>query len=308
MTTRITFLIGLTLLAVLVIAVPLSAQSQTITTFDAPGAGTGGYQGTNASAINPAGTITGYYTDANYVTYGFVRSEDGSFTTFAAPGAAGTLPAGINPAGTIMGSYFGAGYVTYGFVRTAHGTITAKVAPPDSISMNPVSISPDGTIAGSYQDGNTGAWRCFVRSKAGVYTTFDIPNAVGFIFSAHLNQGGAVTGTYTDANAVLHAFLRRANGTLISFDAPGAGTGVFQGTSANSINPTGTITGTYTDANSVSHGFVRAADGTITSFDAPGAGTASYTGTNPNAINPDGVISGSYSDANSVSHGFVRSN
>ena len=46
-----------TILVALAICIPLSAQ--TITTFDAPGAGTGVGQGTRAYAINPSGAIIG---------------------------------------------------------------------------------------------------------------------------------------------------------------------------------------------------------------------------------------------------------
>jgi len=52
-------------------------------------------------------------------------------------------------------------------------------------------------------------------------------------------------------------------GTIITFDAPGAGTGYFQGTFAFSINPEGAIAGTYQDSGGVYHGYLRAADGTI---------------------------------------------
>jgi hypothetical protein len=45
----------------------------TITTFDAPSAGTGPNQGTFPTRINKAGTIEGYYTDANNVNHGFLR-------------------------------------------------------------------------------------------------------------------------------------------------------------------------------------------------------------------------------------------
>jgi hypothetical protein len=46
-----------------------------ITTIDAPGAGTSFFQGTFVNSINPAGTITGHYTDTNYAAHGFVRSK-----------------------------------------------------------------------------------------------------------------------------------------------------------------------------------------------------------------------------------------
>jgi hypothetical protein len=78
---------------------------------------------------------------------------------------------------------------------------------------------------------------------------------------------------------VYHGFLRAPDGTFTTFDAPGAGTGAYQGTFAISINPAGAITGYYTDASNVDHGFLRARDGTITTFEAPGSGTGAYQGT-----------------------------
>ena len=37
------------------------------------------------------------------------------------------------------------------------------------------------------------------------------------------NDSGEIVGYYTDANVVPHAFIRKADGRFISFDAPGAG-------------------------------------------------------------------------------------
>jgi hypothetical protein len=44
-----------------------------ITTFDAPGAGTGEGQGTYVQSIDSAGAITGYYVDAAGMAHGFLR-------------------------------------------------------------------------------------------------------------------------------------------------------------------------------------------------------------------------------------------
>ena len=95
-------------------------------------------------------------------------------------------------------------------------------------------------------------------------------------------------------------------GTFTTFDAPGAGTGFGQGTSAQTINAYGEIAGYYTDADDALHGFVRHNDGTFTSFDAPGASTTGGLGASPQSINDDGAIAGYYLDANRVRHGFVR--
>ena len=69
---RISFL-KFVVFAWLASALWVHAQGQ-FTTFDAPGAGTSPGQGTLAAAINAAGTVSGMYWDANYVTHGFVRA------------------------------------------------------------------------------------------------------------------------------------------------------------------------------------------------------------------------------------------
>ncbi len=96
------------------------------------------------------------------------------------------------------------------------------------------------------------------------------------------------------------------------FDAPGAGTGMLQGTGGLGINANGDVVGIYVNAPSASvpnlaHGFVRiAASGTITQFDAPGAGSSKNEGTFAVSINDGGVIAGVVSDASNAQHGFVR--
>ena len=48
---------------------------------------------------------------------------------------------------------------------------------------------------------------------------------------------------------------------IITYEAPGAGTGAGQGTQSPGINPVGAITGVYYDDLSVARGFVRYPDG-----------------------------------------------
>src|SRR5437899_3069863 len=56
-----------------------SAGAQTITTFDVPGA-----RDTTPRSINPAGAITGSYSDV-IGGHGFVRAPNGALTTFDVP-------------------------------------------------------------------------------------------------------------------------------------------------------------------------------------------------------------------------------
>ena len=77
------------LVAGLIAVTPLTAVSQgsTFTIIDVTGAGTGSMQGTIALAIDAAGDVTGTYLDSNRVAHGYVRTANGTISTFDAPGA-----------------------------------------------------------------------------------------------------------------------------------------------------------------------------------------------------------------------------
>jgi hypothetical protein len=121
-----------------------------------------------------------------------------------------------------------------------------------------------------------------------------------------VNSAGTATGYYIDNAIVYHGFVRYPNGVIVTFDAPGAGTGAYLGTLANSINSNGTVAGALADANALLHGFLRSPDGHFTIFDAPGAGTSANQGTWGSVINNMGAVAGYYVDANNSYHGFVR--
>src|SRR5208283_2740913 len=234
---------------------PLAKHGKIIE-FDAPGAGPGPGQGTQANDINPERAITGWYIDASGVYHGFLRSPDGAVTTFDAPGAGtgagqGTGAWMVNPSGEITGWYANAGSVYNGFVRSPDGTITT--------------FHPRGAGRGANQGGGG----------------FDI------------NPKGEVAGNYVENSNALRSFLRYPDGTFTIFEAPDAGKGSYQGTYVNEpggLNSAGAVTGPYVDANYVWHSYVRAADGTITEFDAPGAGAGAGQGTVAVAIDPAGAI------------------
>jgi hypothetical protein len=101
------------------------AADGTITTIDAPGAGTTPGQGTYAGNINPSGVMAASFADSDNLSHGFLRAPDGAITTFDVP-SAGTAPGqGTNPfcnnaAGAITGWYVDASNVLHGFLRTAH--------------------------------------------------------------------------------------------------------------------------------------------------------------------------------------------
>ena len=305
--------LGFTLLAAGV-AMPILAQlnKPTIIEFDAPGAGTGAYQGTIALDMNPAGAIVGYYFTGSGAVggYGFVRTPDGNFQRFSVPTAYFTYPESINPEGEVAGFCFN-DLFGIGFLRAPDGDLTVFEVPGAGTGSGqgtfPWDINAAGAIAGTYVDGN-GVSHGFVRAPGGAITTFDVPGAgtganQGTYMASQegLGEAGAIAGWYIDSNSVNHGYLRGPDGTITALDAPGAGTGADQGTLAYGINPAGEIPGVYYDGNNVLHGFLRYPGGKFVAIDVPGA-----TGTQVENINTFGVIDGNYYDAHGASHGFAR--
>src|SRR5437763_1118771 len=120
----------------------------------------------------------------------------------------------------------------------------------------------------------------FLLAPDAAFTTFDAPGAgtgdgqgaFAPIFGFNINPQGTITGNYIDASNVSHGFVRAPDGTLTTFDAPGAGstTDSFPGAYPSSINQAGAICGGDIDDSNVSHSFVRARCCTPTTVDAPG--------------------------------------
>jgi probable HAF family extracellular repeat protein len=307
-----------------------SAEKARIITFNAPNSGTVANTGTQAAGINFFGTVTGNVTDNNFGTHGFVRTPDGKFTNFDAPGAnpviGCTCPSAINDRGVVTGYYIDTDGVSHGFLRSPEGQFTTfDVTGAGGFGSFAIAINLEGAVVGYYTDANFN-FHAFLRSPNGRFTTWSGPGACengqpdGCYGSSasNINVFGIAVGGFEDnsGNFVDHGLIRRPDGTLTTFDAPGAGTGSYQGTGcpgcARGLNQLGAIAGTYIDANSVQHGFLRSPDGTFTTFEAPGAGTSSNQGTGcpsdcPTSLNDFGAIMGTYIDTNYVLHGYLRS-
>src|SRR5258708_34849314 len=129
------------------------AWAQSITTFDAPGAGTGPGQGTvTGQKLQSLGTITGYYVDAGGVAHGYVRIGT-TFTSFDAPGAGGfgTLAFGINQNGAVTGYYQDAAGSGHSYLRSSGGTFT-RFDVLDALKNFALSLNPPGATSGVYRD------------------------------------------------------------------------------------------------------------------------------------------------------------
>ena len=194
--------------------------------------------------------------DQNGVFQAFLRNPDGSFETWTGPGGVRDGAFGINIFGTVSGHDVDNSLVNHGFVRSRDGKLTTFEAPGAGTGQSQGTSSPGsaipinlfGAIAGYYIDANN-VVNGFLRSPLGKITTFDVPGAgpYGIDCSADcpvgLNDWGAITGFYPDANNVFHGYLRSPEGKIISFDAPGADLtpGDYNGTYAYSINDAGEL-------------------------------------------------------------------
>jgi hypothetical protein len=220
--------------------------------------------GTNPSAINAAGTIVGYYFDSNLTRHGFLRAANGAIKKFNAPGAGtgelqGTHPIAINAAGVVTGSLTDDGNVNHGFVRAANGTITTFDVPGASTSQNggtiPAGIDAKGEIAGTWQD--TSSAHCFFRDANGKITSFDIPHDGQELFVAGMNSQGEAIGYVENKGNTNRAFLRRRDGTVMTFEAPNTAGGATGGTFANAISDKGLIGGNYVSNAGKRRAFLR---------------------------------------------------
>lgn len=271
-----------------------------MTSFDAPGAGTGVSQDAPGSAAARAAATKAAVTHVDSAGQGLTippPTAVGTFITFDVPGAVnGTFPASINNGGAITGSYgdnIGSG--SHGFIRAANGSFVTFDVQGAVFGTFPSAVSNNGDTVGSYQDNIGSGFHGFIRTAKGSFVTFDAPGG-GFIFgSSFINARGEVAGSYFDVNFVQHSFLRTANGELTPIDPPAGVNGSFP----SAITPNGVILGVYFDASFASIGFRRDSSGNFTEVTGPGGLTGqddpySLSFGAALSINPGGEIAGTY--------------
>lgn len=310
---------------VLFAAAIAKTDAQQLITFDEPNATAGPLVGTEAQSINDWGTITGDYADSNGGVHGFVRTADGKYASFDAPGAnpspgynclyfaGGTCPQAINDLGAVAGFEGDANGVFHGFVRAADGKILTFDATGAGTGAGegtfPFGINVWGAITGYTIDGNETA-HGFLRRIDGTFAIFDAPRAgtgPGFgTYAASINDEGAISGAVTDLTGFNHGFVRAPDGKITNFDAPGAASSSI-GTASVLINDAGVVAGlVFQGSGDVTYGFEGNGSGKLTTFQAPEAGTGGFEGTNVNALNLEGTTTGYVTDSNEENHTFVR--
>jgi probable HAF family extracellular repeat protein len=111
-------------------------------------------------------------------------------------------------------------------------------------------MNSSGEVTGTTYDTTGNIVADFVRAVDGSITTFSPTEGSSITVPFAINNAGRIVGYHTNPQGISHGFLRQPNGSITTFEAPGA-TLIFP----ESINSAGAIAGYY-QANSNPHGFL----------------------------------------------------
>jgi uncharacterized membrane protein len=160
--------------------------------------------------------------------HGFVRNNNGDFTTIDAPDATYfTLAFGIGGNGQIVGYYTPAQpdeqRILRGFLLD-NGVFTDINFPDGNPRTLPFDINDQGQIAGSYNLLNRG----YLRDESGAFTAIDAPNVVTETAAAAINNLGQIVGSFNVGRpGKFSGFVRDKQGIFTRVDFPEAmGTGI----------------------------------------------------------------------------------
>lgn len=289
----------------------LHAQAFTFQTFSVPGALQGSAGTVGVNGINDTGTVSGFLVTPSGAYEGFLRDSSGKFTFLNDP-ADTTVPSFTfanksNIHGTVVGFfsntaagvysgflYNGASYTTYNLPDEPAGSSTLIYG-----------INDFGDTCGQVLPAG-GVPQAFVVVD-GKPSTF-IVSGSGFSFCEAINDQGVAVGGYVDSLGVYHGWIRQADGSVQTYNAPGASIrtgsvfcyGTNGGTVLTGINNVGAMAGLYVDTTYKLHGFTVSTDGGFQPVDVPGAASTSGGG-----INDRGVFVGHWSDKSCNNYGYI---
>ncbi len=111
-----------------------------------PGA-TGGAQ---ATGINNAGNVCGFFIDSSNVSHGWLQIQ-GHFTVLNYPGSTGTSASGLNNKGSVVGFWTDSSGGTHGFVYNVTAATFTNVDDPSGVGNTLVNgINDNGVLVGFY--------------------------------------------------------------------------------------------------------------------------------------------------------------
>ncbi len=281
------------------------AAGYTFQTVDYPSA----VQVDQVSGLNDAGTLVGYYGDAQGNNHSYVATPDGKggygFSTFDAPDADSTFINGLNASGQFAGSV-NVNSVFYGFQGSVGSSAVTAVEVPGSTYTFAYGINDSGAVVGRYSviTMTSGQVSGFLTTDGGkTFTSLDEPDADHDTEAFGINAAGTVVGIYRTPDTAFHGFVATPGSggtfTYSAVNVPGSDSTYLHG-----INSLGQLVGSYNMGTPESIGFVATPNGSSYDFQTLNDPLGVH-GTEILGINDSGVVVGTYFDANNVGHGFV---
>jgi len=228
------------------------------------------------------------------VTRGFVRFSNGNFSApIVDPNDTGNLTNGraINDSRLVCGEYDLSDGTFHGYFLSTGNFTEFDVA--GSLDTTVLGVNNVGDFDGSFVDA-AGDSQAFV-SIGGTITPFSVPGAT-FTTAYQLNSSNQLCGYYIDSSAILHGYVRDANGALhFPIDPSGSIETILFGN-----NDSNWIVGRYRDSAGTTHGLFFVPPNRFFSFDYPGSTFTSFNG-----INAQGFICGRYVDSSGIEHGIL---
>jgi hypothetical protein len=215
---------------------------------------------TQATGLNAAGTVTGFWSPTNYgpgmdANYGFIRLKDGKTFVYldvndplAASGSPVTNQVlGINSSNIAVGFYVDGYGNSHGFAYDVATGGYKPVVVPGAVSDAATGINSAGLISGFYMT-KQGTTFGFTMGAGALPVSFHVKGASTTQLLG-VNSAGVAVGFYEDANMVDHGIVYNpANGKWTQVDDPNAPFAAGGGTVLNGVNDKGEVVGFYTDA------------------------------------------------------------
>lgn len=287
--------------ALLLLAIPASAQAPGITVVTCAGA-----TSTIVAGINDAGRAVGFYFDMAGTPHGFI--SDGRRGCEPLPGLPeGYMPLNVNDSSHVVGIHIGPSGEQRGFLYR-RGQVTDLWYPdPGTCQTMPIGINSRGQVVGFYAltgDG-CGRDRPFMWED-GVYTPLPEPDLPGHnsVSATGLNPRGDVVGeVLVDPSQINYGYLWPRNGDPVTVFGFPIGSGVAKVTMPTAINPRGDAVGFFYETMDPDdpalegvlfgpcRGFFRDRDGSMTELSVPAATYTCSLG-----LNGAGEISGIFTE------------
>jgi probable HAF family extracellular repeat protein len=163
--------------------------------------------GAEATAINNANQVVGFWTGGSAPYQGFVYTDGTVNSAISYPGAVATYPYAINDGGEIAGSWTDSVGFVHGFYWTAKAGFTSFDAVQNTTHTIPTCMNASGVVAGYYwTKKGLGTASFTYDTTSNTVTLLSIPHA-RFMNATGINTQGTVTGSYRVGTGAGGGFL-----------------------------------------------------------------------------------------------------